>query len=343
LFGIAAAVAAAGSLSAVPVLAGESHTIVVSPGGSIQAAVNAAHPGDTILVKAGTYHENVLVTTDRLTLRGEGTGETILAPPPNDNQCGICVGVPFAPFTKMVTGVHISRLTVRDFGGFGVFGFGTDGLQVSRVDAANNTFYGISRFESTRTVFRNNRAWGSHEAGFYIGDAQDANTLVEGNKAWNNDLGIFVRHARHVTIANNDVWGNCFGVLVLDDSQAGGAGNVSIRENNIHGNTKVCPHTDPDTPPTHGGGGVVFLGADSSLVADNHVSDNSAATPFSGGIVVLSAALFGGHDAIGNTIRDNELRNNSPADIVWDGAGTGNVFRNNDCRRSIPPGLCHRD
>jgi hypothetical protein len=44
-----------------------------------------------------------------------------------------------------------------------------------------------------------------------------------------------------------------------------------------------------------------------------------------------------------NTISDNELRNNSPADIVWDGAGTGNKFRDNDCRTSIPPGLCHQD
>ena len=342
VLGVVAAVVGVTCFSAMPVLATEPHTIVVTPGHSIQAAVDSAKPGDTILVKPGTYRENVLITTDRLTLRGEGAGKTILAPPEKDNQCGICVGIPFAPFTKMVTGVHISRLTVRDFGGFGVFGFGTDGLQVSWVDAANNAFYGISRFESTRTVFRNNRAWGSNEAGFYIGDAQDADTVVEDNKAWNNDLGIFVRHARHVNIADNEVWGNCFGMLVLDDSQAGGAGNVSIHDNKVHGNTRVCQQTDPQGPPTHGGAGVVILGGDHNWISDNNVSDNAAETPFSGGVVVLSSAPFGGHDAMNNTVTDNELRNNHPADIVWDGKGTGNTFTDNECTTSLPPGFCHK-
>ena len=49
-------------------------THVVNPGESIQAAVDAARPGDTILVKAGVYaptpgaHSVVHVTTDDLTL-----------------------------------------------------------------------------------------------------------------------------------------------------------------------------------------------------------------------------------------------------------------------------------
>lgn len=340
--GVVAAVVGVTCFSAIPVLATEPHTIVVTPGHSIQAAIDSAQPGDTIWVKEGTYRENVLITTDRLTLRGDGAGKTVIAPPEHDTGCGICVGIPFQPFTRKVFGVQIMRLTVRDSGGFGVFGFGTDRLQVSWVDAANNAFYGISRFESSRTIFKNNRAWGSAEAGFYIGDAQDADTTVENNKSWNNDLGIFVRHARHVNIVGNDVWGNCFGTLVLDDSQPGGAGNVSIHDNNYHGNTKVCQQTDPQGPPTHGGAGIVILGGDHNWISDNRVSDNAAETPFSGGVVVLSSAPFGGHDAMNNTVTDNEFRNNQP-DIKWDGMGTGNTFTDNDCKTSLPPGLCNHD
>src|SRR5688572_2805586 len=47
---------------------------------TIQAAVDAANPGDTVRVPPGTYHENVLVTKDNITIEGsagailDGTG-----------------------------------------------------------------------------------------------------------------------------------------------------------------------------------------------------------------------------------------------------------------------------
>jgi hypothetical protein len=49
----------------------------------------------------------------------------------------------------------------------GVFGYGTNGLTVTNVSAVNDGDYGISRFESTRTLFAGDTAVGNHEAGFY--------------------------------------------------------------------------------------------------------------------------------------------------------------------------------
>jgi hypothetical protein len=359
------------SLTTTTVVAGDEHTIVVTAGNSIQAAIDKAHPGDTVLVKPGTYHENLVITTDRVTLRGSGRSNTFLAPPATTpatapfNLCaldfffgqrgaGVCVFGQIDPSNgnviKPVTGVHVSNLTVRDFagvgghGGAGVFGYGTDRFQVTHVDASNNATYGISRFESTRTLFEFNRAWGSAEAGFYIGDSPNADTVVKHNESWGNDLGIFVRHARGVTVQDNDVHGNCFGILVLMDGQPGGAGNETIRENSFHDNNVFCPgSSDPGGPPPHGGAGVVLLGADHTLVADNEISGNTgSAHSLAGGVLVLSdAALFpGGTDAMDNTVRDNEFRNNARADIFYDGKGSGNRFLENDCSTSVPPGLC---
>ena len=56
----------------------ESNVIVVTT--NIQAAVDAANSGDTVRVPPGTYHENVLVTKDNITIEGsasailDGTG-----------------------------------------------------------------------------------------------------------------------------------------------------------------------------------------------------------------------------------------------------------------------------
>ncbi len=47
---------------------------------SIQAAVNAAAPGDTIFICPGTYNEQVVVTTSNLTIRGAGQSDTVLRP-----------------------------------------------------------------------------------------------------------------------------------------------------------------------------------------------------------------------------------------------------------------------
>jgi hypothetical protein len=58
------------SLPAGSAWAGGSKTHVVRPGESIQAAIDAARPGDTILVKPGTSAEALKVTTDNLTLKG---------------------------------------------------------------------------------------------------------------------------------------------------------------------------------------------------------------------------------------------------------------------------------
>ena len=68
---VAAGLAIAALTIASPVFA-TADTHVVHPGESIQAAVDAASPGDTILVTPGTYRESVRIVTDGLTLRAHG-------------------------------------------------------------------------------------------------------------------------------------------------------------------------------------------------------------------------------------------------------------------------------
>ncbi len=348
--GAALSVALASSASA-------SATIVVGPGQSIQAAVNLARPGDTVLVKPGVYHQSVQIRTDGIALRGSGDfpGGTLIEPPKSAPKTlcnsvfgptGICILAKRvnAKTGAVITPVRDDAVTALQVAGFpanGVFGYGTDGLRVTRVVAVNDGDYGISRFVSTRTLFADDTAIGNHEAGFYVGDSPHADTVVRDDRAIGNQFGIFVRHARYVLVTGNRVTGNCQGILVLDDGQRGGAGNAIVRGNSVFRNNKFCPKSE-DTPVSTQGGGILLLGATYTLVARNSVSGNVGKQFNSGGIVVLSAsALTKGSNPNFDVIANNTAYRDRPADLIWDGTGIHVRFLGNRCVRSAPPGLCH--
>ncbi len=332
-------------------------TIVVSPGQSIQAAVNHARPGDTVLLKRGVYHQSVQIRTDGITLRGSGNSlqGTVLKPPARKPHTlctgafgltGVCilakkVNPKNGAVLQVVSTDTITGMYVTGFPANGVFGYGTNGLTVTNVSAVNDGDYGISRFVSTRTLFAGDTAVGNDEAGFYVGDSPDADTVVRDNLAVGNQFGIFVRHARGVTVFHNVAIKNCEGILVLDDGQKGGAGNAAILRNVAAGNNKFCAKTK-DTPVNVEGGGILLLGATNTLVAHNAVSGNAGRQFNSGGIVVLSASKIShGSNPNHDTIAANHAFHNRPADLIWDGTGVGVQFVANHCGTSRPAGLCH--
>src|SRR4051812_36308994 len=71
----------------------KSTLMVPSQYSTIQAAVDAAKPGDTVLIAPGTYHEQVNVTKDNITIKGDNSEtESIVIDGDETNMCGICVG-----------------------------------------------------------------------------------------------------------------------------------------------------------------------------------------------------------------------------------------------------------
>src|SRR5215467_2557662 len=124
---------------------------VVKPGHSIQAAVNAAHPGDTIKLLAGNYAGGILVRKNDITIRGAGRA-TILRDT-GTNHCTAVAGP--------------SGICVLNPNG-GVVGFQTNRLTVTGVTAVNNDEYGITEFESTHGAFIGNLVIGTTgEAALY--------------------------------------------------------------------------------------------------------------------------------------------------------------------------------
>lgn len=339
--------------AAVPAGAGaRGDRIVVHKGQSIQRAVHRAESGDVIVLKPGIYHQSVTIQTDGVRLRGSGSGVTWIVPPKTlpSNACtnfsggsGVCV-LPHGlksdgSYGARTRDVVIQGIGFRSWPSMGVFAYGAADLDILDSTALHNGEYGFARFDTEGGRVARNRAGWSAEAGIYVGDSQAAHAQVKHNEVWGNEFGIFVRHARYVTLRANEGWDNCHGILILDDGQPGGAGNVRMLFNAMHENNRECPASD-EAPPLSGGG-ITLVGATDSSVKYNIVRANRGDDVLSGGIVLVSAAdITGGSDIHDVTVMSNVARRNAPFDIWYDGSGSGVHFAENSCGTSNPASIC---
>jgi parallel beta-helix repeat protein len=304
---------------------------VVRPGESIQKAIKAAHPGDTIVVLGGVHHGTVVINKDGISLRGV---DAVLKPPAKPSSpCGP------SGFCVKADNVSISGFTVRNFRDFGIVAMGARNAKFMTNRAFNNGEYGIAAFSSTGTKIIANLTSGSDDAGIYVGDSPHADATVAANETYGNLFGIFVRNARHGKIAGNQVHNNCLGMLFLADAP-GPAGMFDVRGNKVMNNTRACP-AHGEAPPISGLG-IALLGARGMEIKDNHIVHNVPSGPttppfYSGGVVVVSG--IGETPPTNNTVMGNTILRNKP-DIYWDNSGSGNRLKPNDCKTSKPGRLC---
>ena len=280
----------AGTAGAAP----KGNTIQVNAGGSIQAALDAANPGDTVSVAPGVYAENLVISKDRVSLVGHGT---TLVPPAVP---GIGVGILVAdvdtsspdfppPINHIVSGVSVTGFTMVGQGIWevGVLVFGAANTSLSNDIARNNTDYGYFTNTSSGTSFTNDVASGGGEAGFYVGDSPDAGASLQGVESFGNGFGVFVRDAEGVRIIGLNSHDNCIGMLVLADAP-GPAGNIDAHVSSFNHNTNACPESDDGTPPLSGIG-VAIVGGNDVRLDGNSIQNNvpGGETAFTGGVVMI--------------------------------------------------------
>ncbi|WP_407109883.1 nitrous oxide reductase family maturation protein NosD [Streptomyces sp. DSM 116494] len=320
----------------------------VQPGQSIQKAVDAAEPGDTVLLGPGTYRQSVDITESDITLRGHGATRTVLVPAktPGKSACakagnGICVtGTDKNPLED----VTVRSLTVRGFAKNGVWATGTEDLRVRQVTAEKNGQWGIAEERSVSSVLSHNLARKNGDAGLFVANtvdteegARDAGeTRIRHNRTEGNRVGVTVRRLRNLSVSHNEATGNCAAVFVVGDESKPRAGHLNVTWNHIHANNKYCAKT-PRLPFLQGSG-IVLTGVEHTRVAFNRVEDNKGTSPLSGGIVLFKSLV--GTPSERNEIRDNLVTGNSPADLADRDTARTNTFSRNTCTLSEPAGMC---
>ena len=333
---------------------------VVGPGESIQKAVNAAHPGDTIVVR-GVHREDVVIRKNGIKLRGEG--DAVIEAPARakaDSPCSrtfgpeaICVLGDVNIKTGELTGPRVSDVSVSGFTirGFKIAGKGDSTAFVIDATAARNATVvgnrlignvagGIVASGSVNTTVAKNHVIGSPktDAEGIVVEGSSRTTVVK-NDVRSIPEGRFAIEAiesRDTTIAGNDLIGNGLGVL------AGDSTGTKMLSNDITDTTEVGTVIFDST-------GTKMLSNDISRSGDSGISifgskpanlkvvgNNISGGP--GGIYV--ADTKGGFFA-GNTIHDNCAGMFFEADGSKDPVSgfevKGNTVKNNT--RSCPEGF----
>src|ERR671912_1440240 len=295
---------------------------VVGPGESIQKAVNAADPGDTIVVR-GVHREDVIIGKNGIKLRGDDA--TLKPPARAGSPCSrvsgptaICVLGDFNLETGEPTGPRVSDVSVSGFTirGFKIAGKGDKDLVGIDVTNARNTTVvgnrvignvalGIGVAWSVNTTVAKNHVIRSgspepDEEGIVV--EFSSRTKIVKNVFRGFVSGIDVDVSTNTTFAGNDLIGNRLGVLVFEST------GTKILSNDITDTTEV---------------GTLILDSTGTKILSNDISRSGEAgiaifgperanndakvvgNRISGGAWGIFLQLAHGGSFAGNTIRNN--------------------------------------
>lgn len=215
--------APAAGLAQEPGSAGGTRTIVVAPDGSghyrsIQDAIDAAHKGDTIRVKAGIYREDVTIhSKEHLKLIGEGMDQVTIV---GRERVGV---FHIGKWPYGASDVEITGLTINEHGGhaMGIFNGRRIVLRQVRV---NGMLFGqqVQEVRIEECIIG-----GSETTGVQFADAQ---AVLIGNFIHDNDHGVTVGGKSDVRLERNVITRSLFeAVVVMDRARAVLVSNTIVK------------------------------------------------------------------------------------------------------------------
>jgi parallel beta-helix repeat protein len=319
---------------------------------TIQAAVDAAQPGDTVIVRPGRYHESVTIAKSGITLRGgrgavlDASGFSTGIRASSGPGGGVCP--PLTLHDLVVDGLRIQNASFT-----GVFFRGVDGFAVRDGSYTGNRAYAIFPVCSRNGAIEGNDVSGTSDGAIYVGSSHDVS--IEHNHASDSAAGILVENSTDVVVRGNTTIGNTGGIVtfVLPGLAVPVTEDVLIERNVVMHNNRpnsAAPSLQDPLSLLPSGTGILTIGADRVVVRENRVVGNDT-----GGIGVIALPIPNPDPRVdpepdGVRVVDNvALRNGtSPdplrapfpgADLLYDGSGSGNCFARNVFQTSFPPFL----
>ena len=193
---------------------------------TIQSAIDAASPSDTVFVFNGTYYEHVVINTNDIKILGENKNNTIIDGGTSGDVLDVSSG-----------GLTISGFTMQNSG--------YDYIGLKLQNSNNNTiiynniiynFFGVFLDSSKNNTITNNTANANVNHGIYLQNYSNNNT-IKNNIATANNMGIFLQNlCTSNMIYDNIVNSNMVGILLQYNCN-----NNMIKNNNANlNNVGIC-------------------------------------------------------------------------------------------------------
>lgn len=299
---------------------------------TIQAAVDAANEGDTILLAAGTYHESTYVTKPGLRIRGVDRNAVIV-----DGQTTREIG-----FEVTADRVAVENMTVHSFREHGVRWINQHGYWGRYLTAYNNGLYGVFAFGSRCGQMDHSYTSGNADSGFYIGQCYPCDAVIHDVVAEGNAIGYSGTNAGGNLLVRDSVWrDNALGIVPnsLDGEARPPQRGAEFKNNLVADNNRI------DAPGvgiagTFYGVGFALAGATNNGVIGNTVTDHKyagiAVTPLPDRNVWVPT----GNVVWGNTVTHDATRFPDAWDLAQGGAsGMNNCWADNTFAVSAPPSI----
>jgi parallel beta-helix repeat protein len=310
--------------------------MVVKAGESIQAVVDLALSGDTVLVEPGVYHETVFVDRAGIMIKGVVEGDDR---PWLDGQ-----GILSDGFNTTGDDFLLEGFGIRDYIGNGVLTTGAEHLVYRDLIIENTGIYGIYPVETTDVLIENVTASGIADAALYVGQSRGP-IIVRDNEVFGNVTGIEIENSTNAEVYDNYVHDNTGGILVflLPNNPSRVGYNTRVYNNRIE-NNNLPNFADENAivgnvPP---GTGILIITADNTEVFNNTITGNQTM-----GVGLTSLYMIYDRETVfdlgplpeNNWIHDNTYADNGydpvglvaelgipGGDILWTGEGWNNAF-----------------
>ena len=199
----------------------------------IQDAVDAANPGDTVVVRDGIYSENVVVNKSLIIKSVNGAGKTIVQTANSDDPV----------FEVTADHVEISgfttKNTIEEYGGIHLLNANYCNISSNKILGKQLTgFYtvisrGIYLTDSSNNNIVKNKLV-RHLRGIFL-DSSSHNNIIE-NEILNNEYGIRLEKSNSNKITGNKISIDYFGVFLPDGIYLKHSANNNITENDLSNN-----------------------------------------------------------------------------------------------------------